>query len=217
MYIGDVTEEVIPEPAPLVEFSKTINQYYVYLKGQYFVAFGRTIAQTFYLEEEFAYNFDVLSMGILTFNLENQNNFYIGDSYDGVLEPSASYLQDFSFGALLGKIGFHINYGPSLSSDNYLKAGYYKFGFGLELTGTWNISPSVDMRNYEIVLNYMRKKVFYVELEFDADHTFTIFALKPNAEFYLGKVTLWAEVDFLNLGKNQDSIIMPYIGASYSF
>ena len=216
--LGDVADKAVFGLAPIVKYDNSFGNFDVYAEAQYFMTFGDNFGQRFYLEEEVAYNLP-FSSSVLTFILNNQNNFYFDGSEDtdGVLEPSVLYAYDFSFGTLSAQAGFPIGYAPDVIVDTYLNLGYYNFGFGVEVKAIYNIDPFAEMAGYELLLNYEMEDVFYAEVEIDTVKDFDVFVISPYAEFFINKITIWAGVDIGNIGGLGSVSVEPYIGASYKF
>lgn len=218
IYFGDVADKFVFGLAPIVKYDNSFGNFDLYGEAQYFINFDDNTVQTFYLEEEVAYNIPLQS-SVLSFILNNQNNFFISPSgdYDGVIEPSALYGYDFSFGTLSAQLGFPIGYAPEAIYDSYLNLAFYRSGAGIEVKAIYNIDPFAKMAGYELLLNYEKEDAFYAEVEVDTDKEFDVFVISPYFEFYVSKITLWAGIDFGNIGGIGNVTVEPYIGASYKF
>ena len=217
-YIIDATKTPVFQFAPFIEYDKRTGNFELYLKGQYYLSFESPVVESGYLEEELYYYFSFLEKNTLIFSVDQQNNFYQGASYDGLLEPALQYNRDFNFGYLMAKFGYQLYYGPKIISDNYINLGYYgNQGIGFEFTYYWYYGGNApgDETVFEFLPNFTMKDIFYVEMEIDINHNFTAFTFQPYIEFYIRKFTIWAEVDFINAGKGRDLIIEPYVGFSY--
>ncbi|MDL2228971.1 hypothetical protein LJC14_01845 [Treponema sp. OttesenSCG-928-L16] len=212
---GDVADEFEFSLTPKAIYENSFGNIDVYAEANYTIIFNDDLDQSIYLEEEAAYNLPI-NETMLSFILNNQNNFYfidaMDDDVDGVIEPSVKY----AFSNFFAQLGFPIYYQPDTAVDTYLCLAYYNYGFGAELTGTFNIDPDAEMASYNLLLNYEQDR-FYVEVEMEADKEFDVFFINPYAEFYIDRITVWAGVDFGNIGGEGDVTVAPYIGASYSF
>jgi hypothetical protein len=216
---GDVADEAVFSLAPLVKYSKTIDALDIYFMLKYTVEFADPdTVQSLYFEPELTYTLPV-GPGSLALALYGENTFFIDpdDDMSGMIEPSVKYTQGFDFGDLFAKFALPLTYEPESITDMYVTLGYGKSGFGLELTTYYNIDPVGEMSGYEALLSY-EKDNYYAELIIGTDKDFKAYTLSPYGELYLGVITLWAGVDFGNLGDSDlDVSVAPYIGGTYKF
>ncbi len=217
LYFGDVADKAVLEVAPLLKYGASVDALDIDLTLQYFIKFDDDTIQRFYAEPELTYTLPA-GPGSLALALYGEFNFYIdpSDDYSGMLEPSFKYLQGFSFGDLFLKVGLPYTFEPDTSTDLYGTLGYGKGGFGLELTGKYNMDPDKKRTGYEALVSY-GKDAFYGEVKVKSDKDFEVFTLSPYGELSADRLTLWAGVDFGNIGGDGDVTVEPYIGATWKF
>ena len=219
---GDIADEVIFGFGPVVRYSNSFNNFDLYFKGKYIVAFDDPLVQKPYLEAKVAYNLPA-GPGTLSIIGWTVNNFTICDGEstyaNSFIEPSVKYSQDFDFGKLFVQPGFSIWYSEDVDSlyNLSLNLGYYNKGFGAELKGWYNIDPVKEMWLYELFLNY-EKGPFYIELDIYTDKEFDSFELYPYIEYSItNRIAVWLGVNLTNIGGDYDTTITPYIGGVYKF
>jgi hypothetical protein len=134
----------------------------------------------------------------------------------GAAEPSLVYGKQFGFGGLSAEIGLPLVYAPDFRLGSYATLGYeHSSGFKAGLTAGFAISPDTAYNGAAITLTYVHE-LFYGTVAISADKNFKIFGIRPYAEFFIRRFTLWVGADFGGLGTDK-SLISPFVGGKYNF
>ncbi|MDR2446105.1 MAG: hypothetical protein LBD58_02245 [Treponema sp.] len=221
---GDVADKAVFGVTPLLAYERSFLDGALDVAGgiEYTFTFEDGVPQELFAEEDIGYNLFLNDTSVLTFNLHNENNVStvpdFGDAGDGsIFEPSVIYGLALDAGELAFVLGFPIGYHPEITFGAYATAGFvFPFGFGVEATANLDISPEVGYAETNVLLSY-GADLFTVELEIDADGEFKVYTISPYLEWYFGSWTVWAGVDFGNIGGEESISVEPYIGVKYSF
>jgi hypothetical protein len=224
---GDVADKAVFSIMPNIVYEKSFDALDVFGELDYTAALDDPLVQELYLEEEVGYNLQLAEPSVLSFIVNNQNTFFLspeleeGTTHLGVIEPSLKYTHTFGFGDLSGQAGFPIDYlsgvKDEIAAGMYIKAGWAsKFGLGIELTGNMALHPESDFSGYGLLVSYERG-IFYGEVEVNAGKEFKDFEILPEFDITLGSLTLIARMELYKFDGVDDWVVMPFIGASYSF
>lgn len=226
---GDVAAETVFRIMPLLAYEHSFLEGALDVSAEidYTVTFEDETPQDVYAEENIGYNLSLNDVSTLTFGLHNENNFStapeFGDAVEdgSIFEPSVSYsltLNGGDSGELAFTLGFPIGYLPDVTYGTYVTAGYlFPFGLGFEATANLDFSPDAGYSETNLVISYAHADLFTAEVEVDADGEFKVYTISPYFEWYFGSLTVWAGVDFENIGGEGSVGVSPYIGVSYSF
>jgi hypothetical protein len=154
----------------------------------------------------------------------------------GFIEPKVKFAQGFDFGDLWAQVGLPFHYwdGPDYgwedlnSTDIKFYVGFdSSFGLGLEYSLAANIANNwkdkthgiyeyeTGVIGHDIIISY-DSDAFHAEVEIEADKEFKTVSITPEFEYYLGKITIWAELG-IDIAEDIDTAITPGIGVKYSF
>ncbi|MDR0706553.1 MAG: hypothetical protein LBF60_01570 [Treponema sp.] len=221
---GDVADKAVFGATPQLAYENS------FLDGALDVAAGIEYTFTFedgtpqelFAEEDIGYNLFLNDTSVLTFNLHNENDFSTVPDFDAagdgsIFEPSVAYGLALDAGDLVFVVGFPIGYQPETTFGAYATAGFvFPFGLGVEATANLDISPDAGYAETNLLFSYGADS-FTAELEIDADGEFKAYTISPYLEWYFGSWTVWAGVDFDNIGGEGSVTVEPYIGVKYSF
>jgi hypothetical protein len=231
--LGDVADTVVFGITPEIEYENSFGDFDLYADASYTAAFPEDDStHDFYLELEAGYN---LSFGAstLSFILNNANDFHAapdwGDDVNtvgGTLEPAVKYAYTFGFGDLFLRLGFPIEYvhqGVFTDDDEVgvatkLVLGMEDvFGFGAEVTLNFGLSPDAEYGETEFLVTY-ENGPFYGEVDIIAAQDFDSVSITPEFDYTIKDVfTIYANIEFGNIGGEGDVSVTPAIGVQYHF
>jgi hypothetical protein len=224
---GNVADEAVFSITPNIVYEQSFDALDVFGELDYTAVFDDPAAHELYLEAELGYNFQLAEGSVFSFIVNNQNMFFLspaleeGATHLGVVEPSVKYTQSFGCGDLVGQAGFPFDYLSGVTDETaagmYVKAGWASaFGLGLELTGNVDLHPEAGFAGYGLLLSY-EQGLFYGEVEFGADKEFKSLEVFPEIDISLGAWTVIARMELYKIDGLDDWVVMPFIGAGYSF
>jgi hypothetical protein len=232
--LGITSDDVVFGITPEIEYENSFGDFDVYADASYTAAFEEDdAAHDFYLEVEAAYNLSLGTASVLSFILNNSNDFHAapdwGDGVNtagGTLEPALRYTQTFDFGDLFLHIGFPVEYVHQevLKDDDEtgaaakLTLGMAEvFGFGAELTFNFVFSPEAGYGETELLLSY-ENGAFYGEVDIVAAQDFESLTIIPEFDYSINDAfTVYANVEFGGIGSEEDFSVTPAIGVKYHF
>ncbi|MDR0374775.1 MAG: hypothetical protein LBH85_03525 [Treponema sp.] len=223
--LGDVADKAVFEATPQLAYERSFldGVFDVAAEIDYTFSFEDETPQELFAEEDVGYNLFLNDTSTLTFNLHNENNFSTAPDFEAtgdgsIFEPSVAYGLALDAGEFAFVLGFPIGYHPEATFGVYATAGFvFPFGLGVEATANLGISPEVEYVETNFLLSYAIENLFTTELGVDVDGEFKIYTISPYLEWYFGSLTVWAGVDFGNIGGEASVTVEPYIGVKYSF
>jgi hypothetical protein len=231
---GNVADTAVFGITPEIEYENSFGDFDVYADASYTAAFEEDdTAHDSYLELEAAYNLPLGESSVLSFILNNANDFHFapdwGDDVSiigGTLEPALKFTQTLGFGDLFLQLGFPIEYTHQevLTDDDEtgvaakLVLGMAaESGFGAELTLNYALSPDAEYAETELLLSYERG-AFYGEVDIIAAQDFDVFALIPEVDYSINDAfTFYVNAEFGNIGGEGDMSVTPALGIKYHF
>jgi hypothetical protein len=231
---GNVADEAVFGITPEIEYENSFGDFDVYADASYTAAFEEDdTAHDFYLELEAAYNLSLGDSSVLSFILNNANDFHVAPDWGadmntvgGTLEPALKFTQTFGFGDLFLQLGFPIEYvhhGVFNDDDETGVASKLvlglasEFGFGAELTLNYALSPDAEYGETELLLSY-ENGAFYCEADIVAAQDFDVFAITPELDYSINDAfTVYVNAEFGNIGGEGDVSVTPALGVKYHF
>jgi hypothetical protein len=226
---GDVAAEAVISLSPGVEYEKSFGDLDVFAELDYLLTLADPDAtHDIYLEVELGYNLSLGEASVLSFIVNNTNEYFRlspeladGETHKGTLEPSLKFTQTLGFGDLSAQAGFPIEYLTGVKDadpniEAYLTLGWAStFGLGVELTPKLALSPESDYAKTGLLLSY-EKSLFYGEVEVTTDKEFKSFEIKPEIDIALAAWTFYVKAE-IGIPDGEDVSFSPAIGAKYSF
>jgi hypothetical protein len=224
---GNVADEAEISVTPNIVYENSFGALDVYGEVDYTITFADETAHSVYFEIELGYNFELSDTDVFSIIVNNNNTLYLAPSlgdendHEGVFEPSLKYTHTFGFGDLYGQLGFPIAYLTGLKDEDAqigttLTLGLASgFGLGLELSGTYILSPESDYAESGILISFERG-LFYGEVEVTTDKEFKGFGINPEVDLSFGAWTAIIRAE-MEKAEDEDWAISPFIGATYSF
>jgi hypothetical protein len=226
---GDVTDEVVLGVTPNIAYENSFGNLDIAASLGYTFTFDDDLGQELGFEFEGGYNFSLSESGVLSLIVYDENTFYVDPEPDdnnyhtGMFKPSLKYTQTLGFGDLYGQLGFPIDYLTGVKDadanvSTELTLGLAPTddadGFGLELTGTYLLSPDAEYTSTGLLVSY-KKSVFYGEVEVVANKDFDVFEINPEIDISVGAWTFTVRGEIVT--DSDHTAASPFIGASYSF
>jgi hypothetical protein len=228
---GDVAAEAVISLSPGVEYEKSFGDLDVFAELDYLLTLADPDAtHDIYLEVELGYNLSLGDASVLSFIVNNTNDFRLspelaaGTTHNGTLEPSVKFTQTLGFGDISAQAGFPIGYltgeedaDPSI--DAYLTLGWAStFGLGVELTPNLALSPESDYAGFDILVSY-ETGLIYAEVEVNLPKEIDVsgITVTPEFDYSFNAFTFYIKSEFGGIGTDGDISVSPAIGAKYSF
>jgi hypothetical protein len=231
---GDVVEGVVFGITPEIEFENSFGAFVVYADASYTAAFEEDGAtHDFYLELEAGYNLSLGSSSVLSFIVNNANDFHAAPKWgdgvvtvNGTVEPKIKFTQTFGFGDLFLQVGFPVEYAHQGAFKGYDEAAVgtnlvlglaSEFGLGAELTLNFGLTPDAGYGETELLLTY-ENGAFYGEVDLIAAEKFESLAITPEFDYTINDViTIYVNAEFGNIGGEGSMSITPALGVKYHF
>jgi hypothetical protein len=232
--LGNVADSVVFGITPGIEYENSFGDFDVYAGASYTAVFEEDdTAHDVYLEAEGAYNLPLGTASVLSFILNNSNDFHAapdwGDDVSaagGTLEGGIQYTQTFGFGDVFVYLGFPVEYAhQGVLTDDDEAAVTAKltlgmagvFGFGAELTFNYALSPDAEYGETELLLSY-ENGAFYGEVGVIAAQEFESFAITPEFDYSINDAfTVYVNAEFGGIGGEDDISVTPALGVKYHF
>jgi hypothetical protein len=230
---GNVAEEAEISLSPGVEYEKSFGNLDVFAELDYLLTLADPDAtHDIYLEVELGYNLSFGEASVLSFIVNNTNEYFrlspelaAGETHEGTLEPSILFTQTLGFGDLYAQAGFPIEYltGEKDADPNigaYLTLGWAStFGLGVELTPNLALSPESDYAGFDILVGYANGPI-YAEVEVNLPKEIDVegITITPEFDYSFNAFTFYVSSEFGAIGVDGGDIsVSPAIGVKYSF
>ena len=229
---GDVADGVVFGISPEIEYENSFGAFDLYGDASYTAAFEEEgAAHDFYLELEAGYNLSLGASSVLSFILNNANDFHAAPTWgvgtvSGTVKPMVKFTQTFGFGDLFLRLGAPIEYahqgvlpaadeaGVALDLVLGLASG---FGLGAELTLNFPLVPDAGYGETELLVTY-ENGPFYGEVDIIAAEKFDSVAITPEFDYTIKDVfTVYVNTEFGNIGGEGKVSISPALGVKYHF
>jgi hypothetical protein len=231
---GNVADTAVFGITPEIEYEKSFGAFDVYADASYTAAFEEDdTAHDFYLELEGAYNLSIGSSSVLSFIVNNANDFHAAPDWggdvrtvSGTVEPAVKFTQTFGSGDMFLHIGFPIEYAHQEVINSIDETGTAAklligmadvFGFGAELTLNFPFSPEAGYGETELLVTY-ENGTCYGEVDIVAAQDFTSAAITPEFAYTIKETfTVYVNTEFGNIGGEGDVSVTPALGVKYHF
>ena len=196
------------------------NSFDIYGAAFYTAFIDAPISHQIDLCENIAWRFAVTENSRLVVRLDNENLFVFFPNESGVkyavLDPSVGYVHALSFGDLSFYAGFPVSIKPETGFSSWACIGYeHPIGLGVSLCPRFALSPDASYSGTTLTLTFAWDS-FYAKAALLTNGDFTVFHIRPYAEYTLNNIIFWAGVDLFNLGKEEFSASL-FIGVGYNF
>ena len=196
------------------------NSFDIYGAAFYTVFIEEPYSHQIDISENIAWRFAVTENSRLVVRIDNENLFVYFPKESGVkyavLDPSIGYVAAFDFGDISLYAGFPVSLEPETTFLSWVCIGYeHPIGLGISLCPRFMLSPSASYTGFTLLLTFAWDS-FYAKAALLVNDDFTVFHIKPYAEFTLNHFVFLAGVDLSNIGKEEFSV-NPFIGIAYNF
>jgi len=172
------------------------------------------------ISENIAWRFAVTENSRFVLRIDNENLFVYFPKESGikyaVTDPSVGYAAAFSFGDISLNVGFPVSVKPDTSFSSWACLGYeHPIGLGVSLCPRFALSPDASYSGTTLNLTFAWDN-FFAKAALLANKDFTVFLIRPYAEYTRKNFVFWAGVDLDGIGKGEFSA-SPFIGLGYNF
>jgi hypothetical protein len=203
-----------------LEYNGFLKDLDIYGAVFYTASFDKPAGHQLDVTENIGYTLNLSGVSALIFRLDNEDMVTLspGDPafVYGAAEPSVVYGKQFDFGGLSAEIGLPLVYKPDFRLGSYATLGYeHSSGFKAGISASLAIIPDAAYSGTALTVTYVHEW-FYITAAFSADKDLNIYGIRPYAEFFISRFTLWAGADISGLG-GETFAISPFVGAKYNF
>jgi len=201
------------------------NGFDIYGAAFYTVFIDEPYSHQMDLSENIAWRFVLTENSRLFVRIDNENLFVFFPGESGfkyaVIDPSVGCVVALGFGDLSFYVGLPVSIEPETGLSSWACFGYeHPIGLGVSLCPRFALSPSdsSSAASYTgTTLNLtFAWDAFFAKAALLVNEDFTVFHIRPYAEYTLKHFVFWAGVDLNNLGKGEFSA-SPFIGLGYNF
>jgi hypothetical protein len=205
---------------PRFEYNGVLGDFDFYGAAFYTAASGHPVSQQADFAENIGYTLNLPGVSALTFRLDNEDIITLGPEDTafvyGTAEPGVVYGKQFDFGGFSVEIGLPMVYKPDFRLGSYATLGYeHSSGFKTGITASLAIIPDAVYSSAALTVTYAHE-LFYGTIAISTDKEFKTCGIRPYAEFFIKRVTIWAGADFGGLETDKITV-HPFVGGKYNF
>ncbi|MDR2943029.1 MAG: hypothetical protein LBV17_10600 [Treponema sp.] len=172
------------------------------------------------ISENIAWRFAITENSRLVLRIDNEDLFVIFPNESGikyaVIDPSIGYIAALDFGDISFNAGFPVSIEPETGFSSWACLGYeHPIGLGVSLCPRFTLFPDPSYAGTTLTLTFAWDS-FFAKAALLADKDFTVFQIRPYAEYTLKHCVFWAGVELGGIGEGEFSA-SPFIGFGYNF
>jgi hypothetical protein len=195
------------------------NSFEIYGAAFYTVFIDVPYSHQIDLSENIAWRFSITGNSRFVLRIDNEDLIVFFPNESGlkyaVTDPSIGYTVALDFGDLSFNAGFPISVKPETGFSSWFCLGYeHPIGLGVSLCPRFTLSPDASYSGTTLNLTFAWDS-FFVKAALLSNKDFTVFQIRPYAEYTLKHFVFWAGVDLDGIGGEFSA--SPFIGFGYNF
>jgi len=199
------------------------NSFEIYGVAFYTVFIDVPYSHQIDISENVAWRFAVTENSRFIFRIDNEDLIVFFPKESGlkyaVIDPSVGYTVALGFGDLSCNAGFPVSFPadkkPETGFSSWVCLGYeHPIGLGVSLCPRFALSSDASYSGTTLNLTFAWDN-FFAKAALLTNKDFTVFQIRPYAEYTLKHFVFWAGVDLDGIGEEFSA--SPFIGFGYNF